>query len=298
MATELKRRHCLFAADLVLIWPHFLTQCTDPFSVSSSLFFVALSTPAFAQQTEQTLPDYLGPRFHRRIPRQPPLRRFLPSVNQPAELVHHWNSIAIDATGLDHTPVAPESRASSASSSGRPGQPRHGDHSHRDVRRVNAIVGGYQSYTRLPVGETGASMTPRSRRPRTTPWRRCIPRRTRPSTPARRRAEPDPRRHAKSERRRPGTARGGRDPRAARRRRLANSRAAASASISSRAMTRANGARIRSARSRSRWALTGARCEPFVLQSASQFRVPPPPAMTSAPTPPPTMKSSVSAATA
>src|SRR3972149_4249815 len=73
--------------------------------------------------------------------------------------VHHWNQIAIDASGLDHTAVAPgedrvfgeqfgPTRASRASAMG-----------HLAIfDAVNAIAGGYQSYTGLALAPAGTSM--------------------------------------------------------------------------------------------------------------------------------------------
>ncbi|MBV9617999.1 MAG: hypothetical protein JO201_02200, partial [Verrucomicrobia bacterium] len=50
----------------------------------------------------QTLRDALGPRFHA-APNVAPL--VVPHAG--LDSIHRWNQIAIDASGLDHTPVAP-----------------------------------------------------------------------------------------------------------------------------------------------------------------------------------------------
>ena len=73
--------------------------------------------------------------------------------------VHHWNEIAIDASGLDHTPLA----AGEARVFGENLGPGRASRAMAIVHiaifeAVNAIAGGYQSYCGLePVGD-GASM--------------------------------------------------------------------------------------------------------------------------------------------
>ncbi|HVN84421.1 MAG TPA: chloroperoxidase [Candidatus Binatia bacterium] len=73
--------------------------------------------------------------------------------------VHHWNQIAIDASGLDHTPVkAGENRVF-----GEQFGPTRASRAIAIVHiaifdAVNAIVGGYQSYTGIPSAPTGTSM--------------------------------------------------------------------------------------------------------------------------------------------
>jgi PAP2 superfamily len=62
---------------------------------------VALSLSANAQTPDGGFQDALGPQFHAASP--PPSS---PSLGQ-SEIIHRWNQIAIDASGLDHTPVPP-----------------------------------------------------------------------------------------------------------------------------------------------------------------------------------------------
>ena len=73
-----------------------------------------------------------------------------------------------------------------------------------------------------------------------------------------------------------------RDSEAAQSRRLRSTRSRCSASITTPAMSPVTGARIRSASSRVALGAHWGEVKPFVLQSGSQFRAPPPPAMTSA----------------
>ena len=73
--------------------------------------------------------------------------------------VHHWNQIAIDASGLDHTPPAPgESRVY-----GEQLGPGRSSRAMAIVHiaifdSVNAIAGGYKSYTGLPRASKNTSM--------------------------------------------------------------------------------------------------------------------------------------------
>lgn len=124
-------------------------------------FFIALSAPGFAQQTEQSLPNYLGPRF---APGTAPSTTAaapapVPAVNQPAELVRHWNSMALDATGLDHTPVAPNETRTFGEQLG----PTRASRAMAIIHiamfdAANSIAGGYESYTHIPPAKRGASM--------------------------------------------------------------------------------------------------------------------------------------------
>jgi hypothetical protein len=128
-----------------------------------SLFFfcVALRASALAQQTEQTLPNYLGPRFmpsNAASPAATPTP--VPSVNQPAELVRHWNSLALDATGLDHTPVSPGETRIFGEQLGPTRSSRAMAIIHIAMfDAINSIAGGYDSYTHLPPAKRGASMS-------------------------------------------------------------------------------------------------------------------------------------------
>jgi vanadium-dependent haloperoxidase-like protein len=74
------------------------------------------------------------------------------------ESVLHWNSIAIDASGLDHTPPAPGENRVYAQQLG----PCRASRAMAIVHiamfdAVNAIVGGFKSYTGLPSAPAGAS---------------------------------------------------------------------------------------------------------------------------------------------
>ena len=72
--------------------------------------------------------------------------------------LHHWNTVAIDSTGLDHTPVAPADHRVFGEQLG----PGRASRAMAIVHiamfdAVNAIVGSHESYTDLPLSP-GASM--------------------------------------------------------------------------------------------------------------------------------------------
>jgi hypothetical protein len=99
--------------------------------------------------------DALGPGFgasehHARGPKPPP-----PTL----DAVHRWNSIAIDASGLDHTPVAPGESRSFGEQYGPPRAARAMAIVHIAIQdAVNAIVPGHQGYTGLRSAPPGASL--------------------------------------------------------------------------------------------------------------------------------------------
>ena len=74
------------------------------------------------------------------------------------ERVRHWNEVAIDASGLDHTPGAPGGRVF-----GQPLGPGRASRAMAIVHTaifdaINAVLGGYQSYTGLRPAPLGTSV--------------------------------------------------------------------------------------------------------------------------------------------
>ena len=125
--------------------------------------------------------EALGPRFGAGS-RPPVLSRRAQGTG--IDSVRYWNEIAIDASGLDHTPVAPgENRDLRRATRARALEPRDGDRPHRDLRC------GERDRRRLPElhrsrrpPSAAPRWTPRSRRRRTIRWSRSSPRRRRAST--------------------------------------------------------------------------------------------------------------------
>jgi len=73
--------------------------------------------------------------------------------------VKHWNQIAIDASGLDHTPVAPGENRVFGEQVGPGRASRAIAIVHIAVfDALNAIVGGHESYTDQPAAPAGASL--------------------------------------------------------------------------------------------------------------------------------------------
>ncbi len=119
----------------------------------SLILFAAIgSAGSFAQNKSRDIENIWGPRYRvsRRIrmPERHPFRHGSNSLDR----LKHWNEVGIDASGLDHTPVADDE----------PGDRVFGEQlgPGRSARAmaivhiaifdaVNAIVGGYESYTGL-----------------------------------------------------------------------------------------------------------------------------------------------------
>src|SRR5437868_12949192 len=102
-----------------------------------------LSVLTFAFGTNHGFNDVFGPLFH-------PASNISPLVGPRHGLdsLHRWNVIAINATGLDHTPVAPGENRVFGEQLG----PGRSSHAMAIVHiaifdAINAILGGYQSYT-------------------------------------------------------------------------------------------------------------------------------------------------------
>jgi hypothetical protein len=73
--------------------------------------------------------------------------------------VRHWNAIAIDASGLDHTPVTPQENRTFGEQFGPGRASRAMAIVHIAIfDAVNAIIGGYQSYTDLSTAPADTSM--------------------------------------------------------------------------------------------------------------------------------------------
>jgi len=129
-------------------------------AVAALAAFAALTTVALAEGFPRGHRDALGPRFEA----APQLRdgvRHRPSrrATESLERLLRWNQIAVDASGLDHTPVqAGETRVF--------GEQLGPGRSSRAMAiihiamfdAVNAIGGGYRSYTGLRPAPDDASM--------------------------------------------------------------------------------------------------------------------------------------------
>src|SRR5213080_4038976 len=109
----------------------------------SLLLLFTICSTAFARGPAGSFREFYGPQFHRQVPA---------SANKnpkaASDVVHRWNQIAIDATGLDHTPVAPGENRVFGEQLG----PGRASRAMAIVHiamfdALDAVVGGYTSYT-------------------------------------------------------------------------------------------------------------------------------------------------------
>ena len=129
----------------------------------AAILFLTLPSALQAGGFSGGIGDTFGPRFGadpHQAPRVPidPRRRPRPAADS-AGMIQHWNEISIDATGLDHTPVAPgESRVF-----GEQLGPARASRAMAIIHlaifdAVNAIEGEYKSYTGVGHAPFGTSM--------------------------------------------------------------------------------------------------------------------------------------------
>ena len=119
-------------------------------------FTLSLAVSAWADGFPGGVRDALGPRFNAG-PRPPVLARRAHETG--VDSVRYWNEIAINASGLDHTPVAAGENRVFGEQLGPGRSSRAMAIVHIAIfEAVNAITGGYRSYIGLPPAERGASM--------------------------------------------------------------------------------------------------------------------------------------------
>jgi hypothetical protein len=126
-----------------------------PLAALLGAFLLTAPLPAGAGETRSAR-DAFGPRLDTDGTRHPRPR---PAHPPREDAVRHWNAIAIDASGLDHTPVAPgETRVfGEALGPGRASRAMAIVHV-AVFEAVNAVVGGYRSYVGLRREPPGASL--------------------------------------------------------------------------------------------------------------------------------------------
>ena len=129
-------------------------------TVVAVLFLLAFPQGPSAEGLRGGFDDAFGPRFH------PDTRIAKPDVrHRPrhgldrATGVRHWNQVAIDASGLDHTPVTPGETRVFGEQLGPGRSSRAMAMVHLAVFEVvNAIEGGYKSYVGLGPSKLGTSL--------------------------------------------------------------------------------------------------------------------------------------------
>ena len=125
------------------------------------MLFLAPTSVVLAEGFSGGIGDTFGPRFKadpNRASRVPPdLSRRPRSVVDAAGSVQHWNQIAIDASGLDHTPPAPGGTFAEQLGPVRSSRAMAIVHLAM-FDAVNAIEGEYKSYTGVGPAPFGTSM--------------------------------------------------------------------------------------------------------------------------------------------
>ncbi|MGH7216135.1 MAG: vanadium-dependent haloperoxidase [Nitrospiraceae bacterium] len=135
-------------------------QIAKVLTLFAILFFLAPPQGIFAEGLRDGFNDAFGPQFN------PDARTARPDVkHRPrhgfdrASVVRHWNQIAVDASGFDHTPVAPEETRVFGEQLGPGRAARAMAIVHLAVFEVvNSIEGDYKSYVGLPRAKLGTSL--------------------------------------------------------------------------------------------------------------------------------------------
>jgi PAP2 superfamily len=127
-----------------------------------TLLLMALSLPVatWAQGVRGGFREAFGPRYDAAPPhQQAPRRHPQPGGTDATRRIRYWNEILLTANALDHTPVATgENRVFGEQlGPGRTGRAFAIVHI-AIFDAVNAIAGGYRSYTGLPPAPAGTSM--------------------------------------------------------------------------------------------------------------------------------------------
>src|SRR5713101_7787666 len=121
-----------------------------------AILTLSLAVPVWAGGFPGGIRDALGPRYDA-APQRREAQRIRPRPG--LDSVHHWNEIAINASGLDHTLVAPGENRVFGEQFGPGRASRAMAIVHIAIfDAVNAVAGGYQSYTSLPLAPAGTSM--------------------------------------------------------------------------------------------------------------------------------------------
>jgi membrane-associated phospholipid phosphatase len=125
-----------------------------PFLALLGALLLGAAPPAAAEGFERAR-DALGPLYDTERARPAPERERPPRE----DAVRHWNAVAIDASGLDHTPPAPGEQRVFGEALGPGRSSRALAIVHVAIfEAVNAVVGGYRSYVGLRAAPPGASL--------------------------------------------------------------------------------------------------------------------------------------------
>jgi hypothetical protein len=129
-------------------------------AVPLSALLAAAPLVARADERLTDVDQMLGPN-HKALPRGQSLggAKPVPRGSSAADRFRHWNRIAVDASGRDHTPVAPGEDRVYGEQLGPGRSSRAMAIVHIAIfDAVDSILGGYESYTRIPRARPGASV--------------------------------------------------------------------------------------------------------------------------------------------
>src|SRR5437763_12516593 len=121
---------------------------------SASTMFLALCLCLSNNASATSFADFFGPRFN-----GVQTARTALAPKNALDSIHRWNTIAINASGLDHTPLAPGEIRTFGEQLGPPRASRAMAIVHIAIfDSVNAVLGGYQSYTGLQTVKPPVSL--------------------------------------------------------------------------------------------------------------------------------------------
>jgi PAP2 superfamily len=135
-----------------------LTRGQQLIMAASTILVLGVTAPAAGDGFPRGVGEALGSQYETTVTREHRARHRSPSAKGARSWVKHWNEIAIDASGLDHTPVAPgESRIFGEQlGPGRSSQAMAIVHIAMSDA-VNAIAGDDRSYTGIQSVHSEAS---------------------------------------------------------------------------------------------------------------------------------------------
>ena len=137
-----------------------VSQISKVLAFFAVLFVLASPQGLSAEGLRGGFDDAFGPRFHPDARQAPPDLTHRPRHGlDRASVVRHWNQIAIDASGVDHTPVAPGETRLFGEQLGPCRAARAMAIVHLAIFEVvNAVEGDFRSYVGLPHAKLGTSM--------------------------------------------------------------------------------------------------------------------------------------------
>ena len=121
------------------------------------LLVLCTAVPALPQRNSRRAEDVWGPRY--KSAQVQPAKPRHPSPHDTLAMLRHWNEVAINSSGLDHTPVPFGDPRVFGEQIGPARSSRAIAIVHIAIfEAVNAIKGGYQSYVGLPKASPSASV--------------------------------------------------------------------------------------------------------------------------------------------